>query len=62
MLIGLRFFLIVAVLAGSIAFFGYLFTKNPKFLRFTKTIIKVTLIFVLGIGLIYVGERLIVAL
>lgn len=62
MLIGLRFVLMVAVMAASITFFGYLFTKNPKFLRFTKTIIKVTVILVVAIALLYVAERFLLAL
>ena len=58
MLIGLRLFLMVAVLAVSATFLGYLFTKNPRFLKLTKDIIKVTLVLAAVIAVIYVAERL----
>ncbi len=61
MLIGLRFLLLFAVMAASITFFGYLFTKNPRFLHYTKLIIKVSLAFAALIALIYVAERLLFA-
>ncbi len=57
MLIGLRFLLLFAVMAASIAFLGYLFTKNPRFLWATKLIIKVTLAFAALIAIIYIVER-----
>ncbi len=59
MLIGLRLLLMVAVIAGSAAFLGFLFTKNPRFLKLTTNIIKVTLLFAAVIALIYVVERLV---
>ncbi|MEI6737258.1 MAG: hypothetical protein WCL29_02130 [Pseudomonadota bacterium] len=59
MLIGLRFLLLFAVMAASISFLGYLFTKNPRFLYYTKLIIKVTLSFAALIVVIYVAERII---
>ena len=49
----------VAVVAGSATFLGYLFTRNPKFLRFTKNIIKVALLFAAVIAALYVLERVI---
>lgn len=58
MLIGLRFLLLIAVMGASIAFLGYLFTKNPRFLWATKMIIKVTLAFAVFIALIYMVERI----
>ncbi len=58
MLIGLRLLLLVAVMAASICFLGYLFTKNPRFLYYTKMIIKVTLSFAALIAVIYLVERL----
>jgi hypothetical protein len=61
MLIGLRFLLLIAVMAVSITFLAYLFTKNPRFLHLTKLIIKVTLGFAALIAVIYIGERLILA-
>lgn len=59
MLIGLRLILMVAVVAGSATFLGYLFTRNPKFLRFTKNIVKVALLFAAVIAALYVLERVI---
>ncbi len=47
----------VAVIAASAAFLGFLFTRNPRFLRFTKNIITVTLLFAAAIAVIYVAER-----
>ena len=61
MLIGLRLLLIIAVIACSATFLGYLFTKNPKFLKLTRTIIKVTLLFAGLIAVVYVAERLLLA-
>ncbi len=61
MLIGLRLLLIVAVIACSATFLGYLFTKNPRFLILTRNIIKVTLLFAALIAVIYVAERLLLA-
>lgn len=57
MLIGLRLLLMFAVIATSVAFLGYLFTKNPRFLKLTKNIIKVTLLFAVVIAIVYVVER-----
>jgi hypothetical protein len=57
MLIGLRLLLLIAVMAISITFLGYLFTRNPRFLQFTKLIIKITLGFAALIAVIYVAER-----
>jgi len=57
MLIGLRLLLMVAVIAVSATFLGFLFTKNPRFLKLTKNIIKVTLLFAALIALVYVAER-----
>lgn len=58
MLIGVRLLLLVAGFAISVTFLGYLFTKNPKLLQLTKTIIKVTLGFAALIAVLYVLERL----
>ena len=58
MLIGLRLLLMVAVIAISATFLGYLFTKNPRFLRLTVNIIKVTLLFAAVIAVVYIAERL----
>ena len=57
MLIGLRLLLMVAVIAVSATFLGFLFTKNPRLLKLTKNIIKVTLLFAALIALIYIAER-----
>lgn len=58
MMIGLRFLLLFAVMASSISLMAYLFTKNPRFLKATLLIIKVTLGFAAMIAVIYVAERL----
>ncbi len=58
MLIGLRLLLMVAMLAITATFLGYLFTKNPRFLKLTKNIIKVTLLFAAVIAVVYIAERL----
>ena len=58
MLIGLRLLLMVAMLAITATFLGYLFTKNPRFLKLTKNIIKVTLLFAAVIAVLYIAERL----
>jgi hypothetical protein len=47
----------LALIAVSATFLGFLFTRNPRFLKLTKTIIKVTLLFVAVIAVIYVAER-----
>ena len=60
MLIGLRLLLMVAVIAISGAFLGFLFTRNPRFLQLTKNIIKVTLLFAAAIAVIYIAERVLV--
>lgn len=60
MLIGLRLLLMVAVIAVSGAFLGFLFTKNPRFLQLTKNIIKVTLLFAAAIAVVYIAERILV--
>ena len=59
MVIGLRLLLLFAVMAASISFLAYLFTKNPRFLKATLMIIKVTLGFAALIAVIYLVERLI---
>jgi hypothetical protein len=58
MLIGLRFLLLFAVMAVAITSLAYLFTRKPKFLALTKTIIKVTLAFAALIAILYIAERL----
>ena len=60
MLIGLRLLLMVAVIAVSGAFLGFLFTKNPRFLQLTKNIIKVTFLFAAAIAVVYIAERMLV--
>lgn len=57
MLIGLRLLLMVAVIAISATFLGYLFTKNPRFMKLTLNIIKVTLLFAAVIAVVYIAER-----
>lgn len=57
MLIGLRLLLMVAVIAVSVTFLGFLFTRNPRFLKLTKDILKVTLLVAAVIAVIYVVER-----
>ena len=59
MLIGLRILLMVAVIASAATLLGYLFTRNPRFLLWTKNIIKVTLLVVAVIGIIYLLERIV---
>jgi len=59
MLIGLRILLMVAVIASAATLLGYLFTRNPRFLLWTKTIIRVTLLVVAVIGIIYLLERIV---
>lgn len=61
MLIGLRLLFLVAGFAIAITFLGYLFTRNPRFLRLTKSILKVTLLFTALIAVIYILERLLLA-
>jgi hypothetical protein len=58
MLIGLRLLLMVALITISAAFLGFLFTRNPRFLKLTRNIIKVTLLFAALIAVAYIGERL----
>ena len=58
MLIGIRFLLMLAVLASGIALLAYLFTRNPRFLRFTLLIVKGVLGLVVLIGVIVLAERL----
>ena len=60
MLIGLRLLLMLAVITISATFLGYLFTKNPRFLKLTKSIIKVTLLVAAAVAVIYIVERLLV--
>ena len=48
----------VALVAASATFLSFLFTRNPRFLKLTKLIIKVTLLFAAVIAVIYVAERL----
>ena len=50
----------VAVIAVSGAFLGYLFTRNPRFLQVTKNIIKATLLFAAAIAVFYIAERVLV--
>ena len=57
MLIGLRLLLMVAVLAISATFLGFLFTRNPRLLTLTKNIIKVSLLLAAAIAVIFVVER-----
>ena len=57
MLIGLRLLLMVAVLAISATFLGFLFTRNPRLLTLTKNIIKVTLLLAAAIAVVFVVER-----
>ena len=61
MLIGLRLLLMLAALAISAAFLGYLFTKNPQLLLLAKNLAKLTLLFAVIVGIIYVLERTLVA-
>ena len=58
MLIGLRLLLMVALIAVSATFLGFVFTRNPRFLQLTKSIIKITLLFAALIAVLYVAERL----
>ena len=58
MLIGLRLLLMVALIAVSATFLGFVFTRNPRFLILTKSIIKITLLFAALIAVLYVAERL----
>ena len=58
MLIGLRLLLMVAVIAISATFLGFLFTRNPRFLKLTKNLIKVTILFAALIAVVYLAERL----
>jgi len=61
MFIGLRILLMVAVIACSATFLGYLFTRNPRFLKLTKNIIKVALVFAAFIAIIFIAERVLLA-
>ena len=61
MLIGLRLLLLVVVIGCSATFLTYVFTRNPRFLNMTKTIIKVAVMFAAIIALIYLAERLLLA-
>jgi hypothetical protein len=62
MMIGLRFLLLFAVMAIAVTFLTYVFTKNPRFLTYTKRIVKVTFAVVALFLLIYFGERLLLVL
>lgn len=57
MLIGLRFLLLFAVLACSVTFLSYLFTRNPRFLKITGAIAKITGVALLAILALYALER-----
>ena len=57
-MIGIRLLILIAGFAIAVTFLAYLFTKNPKLLRLTKTIIKVTLGLATLIAIIYILERL----
>jgi hypothetical protein len=46
-------------MAAGTSFLAYLFTKNPRFLKATLLIIKVTLGFAALIAVIYIVERLV---
>ena len=48
----------VAVIAISATFLGFLFTRNPRFLKLTKNLIKVTILFAALIAVVYLAERL----
>ena len=48
----------IAVIAISGAFLGFLFTRNPRLLQLTKSIIKVTLLFAAVIAVVYIAERI----
>ena len=61
MLIGLRLLLMIAVIACSATVLGYLFTRNPRLLKLTRNIVKVTLLFAALIAMVYVVERLLLA-
>jgi hypothetical protein len=61
MLIGLRLLLMVAALAISAAFLGYLFTRSPQLLLLTKNLVKLTVLFAVVIAVIYLLERVLVA-
>jgi hypothetical protein len=60
MLIGLRLVLVVGVLLAASALLGYLFTRNPKMLRWAKRVALGTLSIVALIVGIYAVERLLV--
>jgi uncharacterized protein involved in exopolysaccharide biosynthesis len=62
MLIGIRILVVAAAIAIAITLLGYLFTRNPKFLAYSKLIAKVTLAVGGLIALIYIAERLLIAL
>ena len=53
--------LMIAVIACSATFLGYLFTRNPRLLSLTRNIVKVTLLFAALIAMVYVVERLLLA-
>jgi len=57
MLIGLRFLLLFALIGCGITLLSYLFTRNPRFLKITALIAKVTGVAVLLIIGLYVLER-----
>lgn len=57
MLIGLRFLLLFALIGCGVTMLSYLFTRNPRFLKFTAMIAKVSGVAVLLIVALYVLER-----
>jgi hypothetical protein len=57
MLIGLRFLLLFVVLGCAVTFLSYLFTKNPRFLKITGTIVKISAVALVLIVALYALER-----
>jgi hypothetical protein len=61
MLIGLRLLFLLAGLAIAVTSLGFLFTRNPRFLKLTKSILKGTVLIAALIAVIYILERLLLA-
>ena len=58
-MIVLRFLLMAGFLVVSGAVVAYLFTRNRRYLIFAWQFFKFMLVFLVGVGLFYVVERLI---
>lgn len=62
MMIGVRIVLLLGIVVVLVPLLAYFITRNPRFYRFALTSAKVIVALLAAIGLIYLAERLILAL